>query len=347
MYIHILMNSHLCEDILNIIGEYLPIKDVIKFNFYEAFVKKELHSNYEFKHTIKYKRNQMFEWLFENIQYQSNKLKKLNNLIGQSDIIKDYYSKFEKIDSYFIFSISAEYGNLYVMKFIYSKFEYDNNSATDAMSRAAENNHFHIVKWLQKKFGTFLKSKHEFLDIAAQYGNLKIVKFLSKKEFTCSTNAMNCAAGNGHFKIVKWLHKHRTEGCTTQAIDSAIKNGHFKIYRWLHKYRTEGYSEYMMYYVIRHKNLNNIKKFCKTMKIKLTELSVRYAAETGDIEIFEWIYNKVKKIPEDILYIAVLSNCDLFKHIFMKGIRDGLKSAIECLVSYRRNKILEWILLNC
>ena len=37
---------------------------------------------------------------------------------------------------------------------------------------------------------------------------------------------MNHAAGNGHLNVVKYLHKHRSEGCTTLAMDYAAGYGH-------------------------------------------------------------------------------------------------------------------------
>jgi aromatic ring-cleaving dioxygenase len=39
---------------------------------------------------------------------------------------------------------------------------------------------------------------------------------------------------NGHFEMVRWLHVHRAEeGCITSAIDGAARNRLFVIVRWL------------------------------------------------------------------------------------------------------------------
>ncbi|TYZ58503.1 hypothetical protein PybrP1_010462 [[Pythium] brassicae (nom. inval.)] len=55
-----------------------------------------------------------------------------------------------------------------------------------------------------------------------------------------STQAINGAAENGHLKIVKWLHEHRSEGCSTYTMDRAASNGRLEIVQWLHANRTEG-----------------------------------------------------------------------------------------------------------
>jgi hypothetical protein len=41
---------------------------------------------------------------------------------------------------------------------------------------------------------------------------------------------------------VKWLHENRSEGCTAQAMDRAAGNGHFDVVRYLRANRSEGCS---------------------------------------------------------------------------------------------------------
>ena len=50
---------------------------------------------------------------------------------------------------------------------------------------------------------------------------------------SCSTAAINLAAGDGHLDIVKWLHENRSEGCTSYAINFAARNGHDEIVKYL------------------------------------------------------------------------------------------------------------------
>ena len=40
---------------------------------------------------------------------------------------------------------------------------------------------------------------------------------------------MNLAANSGHLEVVQWLHDNRSEGCTTDAMDRAAGKGHFEV----------------------------------------------------------------------------------------------------------------------
>ncbi|KAG3221348.1 hypothetical protein PC129_g7906 [Phytophthora cactorum] len=62
---------------------------------------------------------------------------------------------------------------------------------------------------------------------------------------------MDGAAANGHFHVVEWLHRNRSEGCTKSATDGAIRNdhtylGHLDAVKWLHRNRPEGWTSAAM-----------------------------------------------------------------------------------------------------
>jgi len=78
------------------------------------------------------------------------------------------------------------------------------------------------------------------IDRAAAEGDLYKVKRMHKKNEGCTKAAMDSAATNGHFEIVKFLHENRTEGCSTDAMDFAAMNGHSEIVKFLAENRTEG-----------------------------------------------------------------------------------------------------------
>ncbi|CAM9951790.1 unnamed protein product, partial [Ectocarpus fasciculatus] len=48
-----------------------------------------------------------------------------------------------------------------------------------------------------------------------------------------STDAVDCAAGNGHLEVVRWLYLHRAEGGTTGAVSAAAAGGHVHVLDWL------------------------------------------------------------------------------------------------------------------
>ncbi|OWY92581.1 hypothetical protein PHMEG_00038362, partial [Phytophthora megakarya] len=93
------------------------------------------------------------------------------------------------------------------------------------------------------------------VDNAARYGHLHIVKYLHQLSLlyrekdgkkrkrggtrsdagpTCTTAAMDQAAGSNHLEVVQWLYNNRNDGCTGRAMDLAISNGRLEMVKWLH-----------------------------------------------------------------------------------------------------------------
>src|SRR5687768_16863494 len=86
------------------------------------------------------------------------------------------------------------------------------------------------------------------MDAAAEKGDLEEVKRLHASGASCTRNAMNWAACNGHHTVIQSLHKNRTdlyeEGtslCTVWAMVWAAQYGHIKVVQWLHENRTDLY----------------------------------------------------------------------------------------------------------
>lgn len=78
------------------------------------------------------------------------------------------------------------------------------------------------------------------IDSAAKNGHYSVVKYLYyNRDEWCTSWAIDRASEHGHLLIVKFLHKHGGDS-TTYSMDTAAKNGHFHIVKWLHKHRNEG-----------------------------------------------------------------------------------------------------------
>lgn len=65
--------------------------------------------------------------------------------------------------------------------------------------------------------------------LPANYGHLDITKWLHVNNGIFTQYTMDAAANHGYMDIVQWLHDNRTEGCTANAVDQAARNGHFHI----------------------------------------------------------------------------------------------------------------------
>lgn len=73
------------------------------------------------------------------------------------------------------------------------------------------------------------------MDTAAAFGHLEIVKWVQEsRSGTCTTAAVDGAAGNGHFDVVKFLLlENRSEGCTEDAIRDAAFYGRLKVLKYI------------------------------------------------------------------------------------------------------------------
>ena len=101
-------------------------------------------------------------------------------------------------------------------------------------------------------------------------GDLDGIKVLHKRNVRgCTTEAMDLAAKNGHFKTMVWLHENRPEGCSIHAIEFAAENGHFEIVEWLY----ECFLQYFEY-------------------SKISELAMPMAAENGHYDIVVYLAKK-------------------------------------------------------
>ncbi|EGG22302.1 hypothetical protein DFA_04420 [Cavenderia fasciculata] len=90
---------------------------------------------------------------------------------------------------------------------------------------------------------------HQAMDIACRKGFIDIVKYLhynAQKRFLhfnrsegATTNAMDWAAENGQYEVVKYLQEHRSEGATTKAMDEAARNGHYEIVKYLSEHHSQ------------------------------------------------------------------------------------------------------------
>ena len=81
---------------------------------------------------------------------------------------------------------------------------------------------------------------------------------------------MNCASRHGYLDIVKWFHNNKTrlgdKKCTKAAMDWAATEGHFNIVKFLYENREEGCTEYALYYSANRGHLNIVCFLCQNIK---------------------------------------------------------------------------------
>ena len=77
------------------------------------------------------------------------------------------------------------------------------------------------------------KIKNSIMDFCSKLGDINLLKKLYDQGYTCTTNAIDWAAGKGHYDIVVWLIGIQQE-CTYNAIDNAAAHGYIEIVSFLY-----------------------------------------------------------------------------------------------------------------
>ncbi|EFA74683.1 hypothetical protein PPL_11652 [Heterostelium album PN500] len=147
---------------------------------------------------------------------------------------------------------------------------------------------------------------------------------------------MECAANNGHFNCVRWLHENSAGKVTYSAMDNAASFGDLECVKFLHQNRTKGSSCEAMdraatcghFDVLVWLNENRTERFTPGVGTLSDVIE-----NTGQQEIFEWLYNHQELDSEDFQQIIELSVCigtnDIFKFLHSQNREYDGKDFIE------------------
>jgi hypothetical protein len=125
---------------------------------------------------------------------------------------------------------AARLGHLSLLKRMEREGDLQHFSST-MLSLASSSGNLDLVRWLhaEKK----VEILPDAMDLASERGSLAICQYLALAGATCTLNAMDNAARNGHLIIVRWLQQNRPVGCSHFAMDGAATNGHIDVLNFL------------------------------------------------------------------------------------------------------------------
>ena len=191
----------------------------------------------------------------------------------------------------------------------YKKNIFDNTIAY--IDKAVEFGNVHMVSWLYAhKIGIFT---HKSFDIACYRGDIDMVSYLhfNINNISCTTDAVDNAAANGHLHILKFIHTYRNERCTTDAMDFAILHNHEKVVKWLIHNRYEGCSSIALKWAAKNNNVFVFKYICKTYNYKISSETIGYIIQHENISLLKWCFEKDKNIIySSNLYYAFYYECN-------------------------------------
>lgn len=218
--------------------------------------------------------------------------------------------------------VAAEQGHFEVVKWVYT--QYQSISVIDPLDQIARNGHYEVLKWVLERANTFpnrgaaedrrwsceaisqtARDGHldvlqlffqdsgddgDLLDMAAGCGVLDLAKWLHENGASCSTDAMDEAALNGHQHVVEWLHHNRDEGCTFNAMDGAAFQNHLDVLMWLHHHRSEGCSTVAMDAAAESGFLRIVIWLHANRFEGCTPEAMDFAALNGFLHVVQWLH---------------------------------------------------------
>ncbi|KAL3664186.1 hypothetical protein V7S43_010515 [Phytophthora oleae] len=198
------------------------------------------------------------------------------------------------------------------------------------------------------------------LDGPAGKGYLEAIEWGLEHGGVCTTAAMDAAASNGHLEVVRWLHRHRTDGCTERALDDAASDGHLEVAQWLHYNRTEGCSTKAMDGAARHGHLDVVKWLHRHRNEGCTTAAMNGAAKGNHLDVVQWLHDhRLEGCSQEAVdgaanngNVAVIrwlvahcsESCSLSRSVLENAAANGHLDALQWLYKQQTgSSVSEWI----
>lgn len=295
----------------------------------------------------------IIKWLYQIKLQQYNQ----NEFKLQQDHRKHFF--YDDFFTYKAIDYAAENGHFDIIIWFHETFKIIFCSLY-AINYASLNGHFDIVTYLyyNKYFNNDkdslvsieFTSNTNAIDFAAINGHLNIIKFLDSHGAPCTYDAMNSAAARGFLNVVIWLDSIGAS-CTQYAIDYASKYNHFEIVKWLYEHRTEGFSELAINFAANNGNIKIFQYLYPKFSFILTERITRamdWAAAGGQLEMLKWLHkNTHGEYTRHAMRWAVMNgHLEVIKWLHKNGI-DYCDNNLLLLARQNGDKnITNWIISN-
>ena len=179
---------------------------------------------------------------------------------------------------------------------------------------------------------------------AASFGHLRIIRWLHRHMSEGnSPDVLDLAAAGGNLAVVKWLHENRHEQhCTTNAMDWAAHGGHLEVVEWLHHNRMEGCTHAAMDQAAARGHLDIVKWLHRNRTEGCTRDAMDFAA---NLEVIKWLHhNRIEGCTKHAMnHAACRGDLEAIKWLHNNRTEGCTESAMDWATGLGHSEVLKWL----
>uniref|UniRef100_K3X3F7 Uncharacterized protein n=1 Tax=Globisporangium ultimum (strain ATCC 200006 / CBS 805.95 / DAOM BR144) TaxID=431595 RepID=K3X3F7_GLOUD len=188
-------------------------------------------------------------------------------------------------------SLAPKAQQLAVAKWLH-RHEYAACFSSYVVERVIEGGNVELLQFLHEHCPRNFPS--HAMHLAALVGNFGAVQILNARPYPHTTRAMDAAAQNGHFEVVRFLHETRREACTVFAMDRAACNGFLDVVQFLHENRTEGCTKDALNGAARYGYLDVAKFLVENRREGVLDEALQRAESQGHVQVAAYLRETIE-----------------------------------------------------
>lgn len=162
-----------------------------------------------------------------------------------------------------------------------------------ALYHAAIGGHIHVIEWLLEAYPKSIEFEEPTTDTA----QADVVKFMVKRypwknkshRASWIVRAFACAAGAGHWEMLRYLYDHKPKGHVITGLDRAAAHGDMAMVQWLHERGVKCASDPIML-AAGAGHLKVVQWLHENRTDECTKLAMDFAASNNHLQVVQWLH---------------------------------------------------------
>lgn len=250
----------------------------------------------------------IIEILLEDIKCKKSKYKLLRDtLLSRGDL---------ETDIIYVSRKAIEFNSFEIIKCIHQFVEPEYNCKIlrhlDCADHAAARGNLNMIKYYYEH--DIDRCTSRAVDWAASNNHFEVVKWLCEEKAIVAKDAICYAAEHGYFEIVQWLH-HKVKHKAKRAIEAAVLSGSLTLIKWLFDHGYGVFTDAVD--LAAEKGYIDIVRFLYDRGIKCTADAMTHASGNGHFEVVKFIHQHGQECTTDALSSACRNgHFDVFVYLW-------------------------------